>query len=467
MRGLYRRSSQLVALCCGDAVARSVLTVVLLATTLVVAGESVPAGAVTQPSCTSAPGLSASTIRLSGVPDNTLVEVFVDGALIEAFGVSGGRSDVGIPAEDTEPHAVTVRLDADPQRIVDCGPVAALPAFPSDIATCSIEGVVDGAPRIPYSFSAVSTPVLVRNGQVIATRDDLGTYVDLSAMPSTKYRYALRFVGAQPTLEIPCGTVTTPARTTAQRLATSRYFESIRLAPYVYLNMRPTCPGCDEPFELYSAVSGSSLTPPVEDCDFTDLSCFPDYVFDPPLEMQGSLPIGHPGVYPPRALGRALAAAISAGKQVELTTDGFGLISSWSIDGYGAEIACVDFDSRPPDFGDTACDLFGQTALVRDAPDLLGILYAHDSPGVARGILRLYDAYFGRTPDVAGARYWVDLAAQGLAPTAIADLFVASRESELSWEAEVHLGLRRSHLRQRVRSTPRRRRRRLLDRLDR
>ncbi len=397
--------------------------------------RSSPAGAVTALGCTIESGLDVSMVRLTGLVEGTPLELFVDGARLERSVALGATHEFGVFAEDTQPHVVTVRIDGLAARTIECGTAQVPSSFPSDLATCSIDGVVDGAPRIDYR-SARDNVVLVRNGEVLAVRREVpSTFVDLSARPSTRYRYALRFVGAQPTREIPGGSVTTPARTTAQRLATARYFESIQLAPYVYTTMRPTCAGCDEPFTTLSSVSDPTVSP-TEDCEPTDLSCFPDYVFDPPIVEQVTLPGGHPGLYPPRALGRVLAAAITAGKKVEFTTDGFGLLISWSIDGYGAEISCTEFDTAPPELRTGPCTEFTRTELVRDAPNLASILRARDTPGAARGILRLYDAYFGRTPDVGGARYWIDLNAQGLSPATIGDLFVASRESQLSWHAE-------------------------------
>lgn len=381
---------------------------------------------------------------IASVPEGVQIELFVDGVLMDrGFGAGDDfESAVFAPAEDTEPHQFTVDIEG--IATLDCDTVAALPAFARGSVSCQIDGVIDGIPQISHNAGA-GEGVLVRDGAVIAPRDNGGGFADHSVVPSTRYSYAIRFVGAQPTLDIPCGTVRTPARTVAQRLATARHFEAIRLAPYVYVLQRPTCPGCSEPFKLYSTASAGTELPvdpdtgeelePVE-CEYVDFSCWPDYRYEPPFAAQGTLPAGHPGLHPPRALGARLDEAIRAGKDVDFTTDGMGAFTSWTIDGYGAEITCTEFDTRPPELHSGSCTVHNLSGLVRDAPFIEAILGSRDTPGAARGILRLYNAYFGRAPDVVGARYWVDVHAGGYAPTAIAEQFIASEESRLNWGAE-------------------------------
>ncbi len=425
----------------------------LIALVLVVSGTFVSptVSGAASPVCRTEASYRGLTALVSGVEPGEVLELFVDGVLADSTWANHGeesQTQLVAIAEDAEPHHFTVRIGEDATRILDCGTTVGVLPFPVGEWHCSIDGTIDGAPRIVRDLELWDA-LLVRDGEVVVPFEVPGALLDFSARPSTRHRYAMRFVGAQPTLEVPCGSITTPARTVAQRLATARYHEAIKLAPYVYVLQRPTCPGCDEPFGLYTTASEDNdidpdepladdggAEPPAEGCSPTDFSCFPNYRYDPPFEQQGTLPAGHPGLYPPRLLGGQLAKAIEAGRQVSITTDGRSAITSWSIDGFGGEIACTQFDTRPPELHDGTCDNYLDSFLVRDATNLPAILDSRDAPGATRGIFRLYHAYFGRAPDVAGARYWVDLHSRGLAPAAIADQFVASEESSLNWGAE-------------------------------
>ncbi len=343
-------------------------------------------------------------LRLVVNPDGIAVTT------IWGFGERGGTYDFSVAIYEHGPGGELL------QR-VECGSATKPVEGPEH--RCSTEIGPDGLPRVLADGFGVE---LHRNGRFLGF-GHLGPYVEVTAEPNTTYHYeaVIRDLEWGPSL-VDCGSITTGEIALRDRLvlaATSAFM----LAPYQYMTVRPTCPGCDEPFrEVYAVPTEGNEAHPFQ--------------FVPPLGQQIDLPPNHPGFAPIPRLLYDLVEAIDDGDDVAVDLHRTGFPLSWSVNGYGGELKCWQVDTAPPDLRVGRCEMYQALQTSRFDATTWSQLIDGGLTDDDVLVLRMYRAVFDRDPDLRGSLYWMMKVEEGLDLSELSRLFLDSPEARLRWPDE-------------------------------
>ena len=319
--------------------------------------------------CATVDGITGPTVAVLGVAAATTVEVFVNGEyLIErqvsrrspaewadiawnferGIAISDAVFDLPVSGGPGDSFTVSVIIDG---VELPCGDAARLAELPPIQPTWRCSATLDGVlPVLDIDVPYYLTYEVVRDGQLTGlTVSNFFTGIDTDAQPGATHRYELLLRGdGQPGRTMDCGSVAVPADSFANRLAAAEaVFFSLPNGPYLYGSI--------------SVISDGTVSGPIDIGMFvsdTPGDSFRSYdivIVDSdrqPTEVD--LPPGHPGIAPIQDVFAELAAALTAGRDVEAEFNERGVPVRWTIDGFGVEFLCFEGDTAPPDLRQTS-----------------------------------------------------------------------------------------------------------------